>query len=319
MTPFRWIVVLASAAVFAVAGPATGALAHHGRIGHHKVKHRPTRAQATLPVERIESIVRLQGSDINGVLSLGVDRTDINNVTLHGVPIDPSFEINGEFDFQPLGNGRAFENGDLPVKADEINPVIDAIVSHGLTFQAEHQHMYDFSPMVWFIHVRGEGNPIQLAEGLHAVLEATSTPLPQAPPKDPKTPLDASRLKSILHGYNAEVGDNGVVTVYVARRNPIFIGGVRVNPATNIATNVAFEPLGSSGTQAAVVPDYGMQANEINPVVAFARSHGWDIGCLYNQETDEHPQLYFSHQFKTGDPYVLAGEVRAALDRMNSQ
>ncbi len=23
------------------------------------------------------------------------------------------------------------------------------------------------------------------------------------------------------------------------------------------------------------------------------RQQGWDIGCLYNQETDEHPQLYF--------------------------
>jgi hypothetical protein len=319
MTPLRWILVAACAAAFGVAGPAAAALTHHGHHANHRAKHRSTRASATLPVERIESIMQLQGSDINGVLSLGVDRTDIDNVTLHGVPIDPSFEINGEFDFQPLGNGQALENGDLPVKPDEINPVIDAIVSHGLTFQAEHQHMYDFSPMVWFIHIRGKGNAVQLAEGLHAVLKATSTPLPQAPPKDPKTPFDAGRLQSILHGYDAEVSDNGIVTVYVARRNPVFIDGVRVNPATNIATNVAFEPLNSSGSRAAVVPDYGMVAGEINPVMAFARSRGWDIGCLYNQETGEHPQLYFSHQFKTGDPYALAAEVRAALDRMNSQ
>jgi hypothetical protein len=30
-------------------------------------------------------------------------------------------------------------------------------------------------------------------------------------------------------------------------------------------------------------------------------ARGWFVGCLYNQETAEHPQLYFSHQLKTGD------------------
>lgn len=41
--------------------------------------------------------------------------------------------------------------------------------------------------------------------------------------------------------------------------------------------------------------------------------------CLYNQETDEHPQLFFSHRFKTGDPYQLAQEVREDLNRTNAQ
>ena len=47
------------------------------------------------------------------------------------------------------------------------------------------------------------------------------------------------------------------------------------------------------------------------------RSRRWDIGCLYNQETDERPQLFFSHQFKTGDPLELAHEIRAGLDLLN--
>src|SRR5581483_4180713 len=123
MTTVRRALIVACLVVCGVAVPATAAVAHHAATHHRAAKHRAARATATLPVERIESILQLQGSAINGVLSLGVDRTDIDNVTLHGVPIDPSFEINGEFDFQPLGNGRAFENGDLPVKPDEINAV----------------------------------------------------------------------------------------------------------------------------------------------------------------------------------------------------
>ncbi len=47
------------------------------------------------------------------------------------------------------------------------------------------------------------------------------------------------------------------------------------------------------------------------------RSMGWQVGCLYNQETDEYPQLYWAHQFKAGDPYALAQQVRKGLDRLD--
>ena len=60
-----------------------------------------------------------------------------------------------------------------------------------------------------------------------------------------------------------------------------------------------------------------MVAREINAVVGLEHSLGWDVGCLYNQETDEQPQLYFSHQFKTGDPIELANEIRSGLNLMD--
>jgi hypothetical protein len=272
-----------------------------------------------LPTKAMAAALQIQPSMVDGVASFGVERTDIDNVTLDGVPILPSFEINGELDFQPLPAGQSFMNGDLALKPSELDPVIATAIRNGLTVQAEHQHMYDFSPMVWFVHLRAKGDPVTIAEDLHNVLAQTSTPLPQAPASHPTTPLDVKRLKRILHGYDAEVGTDGVVTVYVARRNRVEIDGVRVKPATNIATNVGFEPLNASGTKVAVIPDFAMQAKETNAVLGTMSAQGWDIGCLYNQETDESPQLFFSHQFKTGDPYQLAQEIRAGLDQTNSQ
>jgi hypothetical protein len=44
------------------------------------------------------------------------------------------------------------------------------------------------------------------------------------------------------------------------------------------------------------------------------RHRGWFQGCLYNQETDEHPQLYFDHMLKVGNAYALAAEIRRGLD-----
>jgi hypothetical protein len=237
------------------------------------------------------------------------------------VTFTPAFEVDGTLTFQPLSGGRAFFNGDIALKESETNAVIDAILHNGLVFQAFHMHfdhMRDSTgAQVWFIHFRGVDDPIALAHAVHRVLLATSTPLPQTMPSNPTTPLDPDRLASILHG-TAEVGDEGVVTVSVNRTDTIRIHGVEVSPEANISTTVAFKPLNSAGTAAAVAPDFSMTGRETLTVIKQMRYQGWHVGCLYNQETQEHPQLFFSHMVKKGDPYALAAQVRSGLDLTNS-
>ncbi len=231
----------------------------------------------------------------------------------------PAFELDGALTFQPLGYRYAFFNGNTPaLKAEECNPVIDAIIANGLIFEAFHQHYIETSPNVWFIHWRGEGDPLRLAQGARNVLAATSTPLPQTMPSNPTTPLDPDRLASILHG-DAQVGDEGVVTVTIDRTDTIVIDGIHVSPEANISTDVEFKPLSSSGSSAAAGPDFSMTSAEVMPVVTRMRQQGWFDACLYNQETNEYPQLYFSHMLKTGDPYTLAQEIRRGLDLTASE
>lgn len=271
-----------------------------------------------LPAAGIQKIVQAQGMVSNGVLSIDIARSDIGKVKGPlGVTFTPSFEIDGTLTFQPLGDDLAFFNGDLPLKADETDRFIDALIANGLTFQAFHQHYTEMRPQIWFIHWRGVGRPLDLAVAVHNVLKATSTPLPQTMPSKPKTPLDAKRLAKILHG-DAQVGDDGVVTVSISRRDRIVIGGVKASPDANISTDVEFKPLASSGASAAAGPDFSMTGTEVQPVVSLMRKQGWHVGCLYNQETSESPQLYFSHMLKTGDAYALASEIRLGLDKTAS-
>ena len=207
----------------------------------------------------------------------------------------------------------AFFNADLPLRAEETNRFIDAINANGMTFQALHMHYTDQRPQVWFIHWRGIGAPLALAQAAHNVLKSTGTKLPQRMPAKPTSPLDHQRLAKILGGQ-ATVGDKGVVTVNVSRGGRIVIDGVHVSPEANISTNIEFKPLSAHGAQAAAAPDFAMTGHEITPVVKLMRAKHWYVGCLYNQETDEDPQLYFSHMLKTGDAYALAAEIRAGLD-----
>lgn len=299
---------VAAGGVLAAATPLTAAAGAHGDHGSEHGQH------GVLPADQIQQIVQAQGTVTNGVLSIEIERQDIGHASGPlGVTFTPAFEINGTLTFQPLGYGSAFFNGDLALKPEETNPVIDAIIANGLIFQAFHQHYIETSPNIWFIHFRGEGDPLKLAQGIHNVLKVTSTPLPQTMPSNPKTPLDPDRLASILHG-DAQVGDEGVVTVTVSRTDTIVIDGIRVSPEANISTEVQFKPLSSSGSSAAAGPDFSLESSEVMPVVSLMRQQGWFQGCLYNQETNESPQLYFDHMLKTGDAYSLAQEIRRGLD-----
>jgi hypothetical protein len=263
-------------------------------------------------IDDIQAIIQAQGMVSNGILSIGIDRDDFPNIKKGNVPIKPSFQVNGNLFFQGIVGGRAAMNGDMALKPGEIDPFIDQLLTHNIVFQAEHQHFYDLSPMVWFIHFRMFGDPIEIAEGVKAALNATSTPFPQRSPNNPTTPLPAEELGRIL-GATPSIGANGVVTFDVPRKELIRLAGIRISPYLNIASSIVFEPHGG-GEHAAVAPDFALIASEVNEVVRLMRARDWDIGCLYNQETDEHPQLYFSHEFKTGDSIELAEEIRAALN-----
>ena len=272
-----------------------------------------------LPAAQIQRILQAQGTVSKGVLGVDISRDDIGDVSGPlGVTFTPAFELNGTLTFQPLGDSYAFFNGDLALKAQECNPFIDAILSNGLILQAFHQHYIETDPNVWFIHWRGEGDPLHLARAVKNVIDVTSTPFPQQPPAHPRTPLDPGRLGKILHG-SAQVGAEGVVTVTVERTDKIVIDGIEVSPEANIYTEVQFKPMSASGGHAAVGPDFGMQAAEVMPVVALMRGQGWFQGCLYNQETNEQPQLYFDHMLKVGDAYTLAHEIRRGLNLTDSQ
>ncbi len=292
-----------------LSGPTDEGLDNASRTAPYGMHSFPTDLQ-----HAIERIVQAKGTINYGLLQIEIDRNDIQNVTLRGTPIYPSFEINGDLNFEWLGGNKVAMNSDLCLKRDEVDPFIDQLIKHDIYFQAEHQHFYDFEPIVFFIHFRAIGDAEAIARGIKAALNATSTPFPQAPPKHPTTPLPAARIGEII-GAKPSVGAKGVVSLQVPRAEPIILGGIRVNPYLNISLPIAFEPLGNG--QAAAVPDFGMVSSEIQRLVGHMRGLSWDIGCLYNQETDEHPQLFFSHQFKTGDPIELAHNIRSGLELLN--
>jgi hypothetical protein len=272
-----------------------------------------------LSLKALEGALKIEGETTEGLAHFPVDRDDAKSVKgPQGVEFSSAFEINGDLYFQPLKHGGlALLNGDVPLKPHELNPFVDALLANGLTFQAMHQHYVDLRPMYWFVHFRGVAEPLALAKAIKAALDVTAISFPQKQPDKTPTSLDARRLAKILHG-TATVGEEGVVTVDVSRKHTIDLGGVEANPDANLSTNVEFKPH-AKGSATAAAPDFSLTAAEVMPVVRAMRANGWEVHCLYNQETAESPQLYFSHMLKTGDAYALAAEVRKGLDLTDSE
>lgn len=309
------------AAGLATVGFPDVALSANGALPSGKPQSAPegssVQAGGTLPVKQMEEILRTDGNVTDGVLAISQDRKDLHVKGPGGIPVKPAWEVKHEFAFQSIADGKAVISGELSLLSKEANPVIDQILKHGLIFQALHQHFLDLSPQLFHIHFRGVGNPLDLARAVAAVVGATGTPLPQKSAAEPKTPLDKDKLEKILGG-TAEVADDGVVVVSVPRKETIVVGGVAWKSEMGVSHTVAFQPL-DGGKRTAVAPDFALIASEINPLVQLMREQGFTIHCLYNQETAESPQLYFSHQLAVGDAYDLARKIRNGLERTNTK
>jgi hypothetical protein len=118
-----------------------------------------------LPVNEMTAILQADGIVSGAVLEVDIDRSDLDVLGPDGVKFVDGFQLQHEFFFQQLAGGTAIMNGDMALRPTEIQPVIDGLTRLGFTFQAFHQHLYNITPMVWFIHLRQVGQPLDLLAG----------------------------------------------------------------------------------------------------------------------------------------------------------
>ena len=113
-----------------------------------------------------------------GVYRVGLPRSDLK-VTLDGVAIKPALAFGSWLAFQAMGD-NAMVMGDLVLTQDEVNPVMKRLAEGGIEITALHNHLLRAEPMTMYMHVEGHGDPVKMAEELHAALALSKTPLGQS-------------------------------------------------------------------------------------------------------------------------------------------
>src|SRR3954464_8781961 len=141
-----------------------------------------------------------RGAAVGGdVHRYGFPRTDLQ-VTIDGVTIRPTLALGGWAAFKPM-HGGAMVMGDLVLLEAEVNPVMAKLIENGLEVTAVHNHILRSTPLPFYMHIGGHGDPVKLATALRTALAESKTPL--APPAAAASPpptidLDTAQLDQII-------------------------------------------------------------------------------------------------------------------------
>jgi Domain of Unknown Function (DUF1259) len=140
--------------------------------------HTPLTPQTANPADQkvdLDTAALDQAIGVTGKVSGGVYKFSIApkyTITSMGMTIPPSMGMSTGLAFQPLGKGRAAVTGDFVLLGKQINPVIRALRTNGISVTALHSHMLDATPTVFFMHFYATGDALALAHGLRAGLDA---------------------------------------------------------------------------------------------------------------------------------------------------
>ena len=272
---------------------------------------------AALDVEAIAKAAQTQATVSGDVVRIGWNRDDVA-VKIDGMVFPPTAGLSSWAAFKATGKGEdAMVMGDMVVFQDEVDAAMDAAFKHGLEVTALHNHFFYDEPKVYFMHIDGHGQAVELATGVKAVWDAIkrvrvtlaqpATHFAGAVP-EPNGKIDARSIESIT-GLNAAINPDSVIKISTAR--PAVMHGTEIGGTMGLTSWAAF----SGGDDWAVMDgDFIMTANEVQPVLKTLRGNGLHIVALHNHMISEQPAYYFTHFWGKGPVVELAKAFKAALD-----
>jgi len=249
---------------------------------------------------------------------IGWSRSDVP-VMVDGAPLPPAAGLGTWAAFKSTGNGKAIVMGDTVVFQDEVGPAMDAAFANGLSVTALHNHFFYAKPMVYFMHIGGEGPPDRLAASVKAVWDAIKAVRAAHPrpaegfggPRPQSGKLNAGAIGRITGLPASRHGT--VVKVSVGRAG--HLNAASIGASMGLTSWAAFS---GSDPAASIDGDFIMTAPEVQPVLKALRRAGLHIVALHNHMIDTSPMFYFTHFWGTGDAASLARGFRAALDAQSA-
>ncbi len=255
-----------------------------------------------------------QGDVKDNVLKINIPRNDVS-VTVAGVKTPTPFGFGGWLALT-TGTGMDVMMGDLVLTQEEVNPVMSALLDHGIDVTALHNHFFQDEPRMFFMHVHGHGAPMDLARKVKPALDligkARSAPSP--PPAAAPTPpqIDTAKIAQIA-GHQGE--QTGAVYKITIGRDDLKLTemGAPINARMGLNTWAAFV---GTNENAAIAGDVAMLADEVTPVLKALRQNGLDVVALHQHMTNTQPMIFFLHYWGTGPADRLATGFKAALDQL---
>jgi hypothetical protein len=264
---------------------------------------------------QIDQALGRSGQKVSDVYKVGFPRTDLH-VSVHGLAIKPGLALGSRAAFMGTDD-HAMVMGDLGLLEDELNPVMERLRSAGFEISAVHNHLIEETPHVVYMHYMGHGTASQLANGLHAALAVSKTPLdkPAAVAEEPTAPAWVKAVEDSVGRKGTFKG--GVLSYSVPRGEAVTMEGMTVAPAAGVAEAINFQAADSGNV--ATTGDFVLTAEEVNPVIAELQTHHILVTALHSHMLTEQPRLFFMHFWTVGGPESVGGGIAAALKHVSTK
>ena len=261
--------------------------------------------------QEVLKIIGKSGDYKQNVLKVNVPRNDLH-VTIADYPVPTAFGFGGWFALTKGNDGNDVMMGDLVLLEDEVNPVMSALLEHGLEVTALHNHFFWDKPRVYFMHVHGHGKAIDLANEIKPSLDLMGKAAPASSAAPAKTSLDTAAIAKIV-GHEGE--QNGAVYKITVGREDLSVKemGATINARMGLNTWAAFV---GTNEEAAVAGDVAMLETEVTATLKALRSHGLDVVAIHHHMINSKPTIIFLHYWGKGPADKLATGFKAALDEL---
>ena len=247
-----------------------------------------------------------------GTYRLTVPRPDLV-VTVDGVRLRSRDAAAGWAAFKPIPGGAVL-TAELPLLADEVNPVLSAALLHDLRVTSLHPHFTREEPRLLFLNLAAIGETDSLAAAMGAVLQTLEDVKGQ--PRETPPTVDLARVTFYPAPVDSVLGVRGRMrdgAYEVTLPRSAILEGFELGEPSGIASRVAFA---GGPTSAVVRGELAVLEEELQPVLKALRAAGIEIASIEDAAMGEEPNYVHVHIWGRGSATELAQAIRDALDVM---
>ncbi len=266
--------------------------------------------------QQVLKITGKSGDFKANVLKVNVPRSDLH-VSIAGFAVPTPFGFGGWFALTKGDGGDDVMMGDLVLTQDEVNPVMSALLDHGIDVTALHNHFFWDDPRVFFMHIHGHGKAADLANEIKPALDLIGSGSGAPAAKNaaaPSVALDTARIAKIV-GHDGE--QNGAVYKITIGRDSLSVKemGATINARMGLNTWAAFA---GTDEDAAVAGDVAMLESEVTAVLKALRAHGLEVVAIHHHMINTRPVVILLHYWGRGPAEKLATGFKAVLDELGT-
>jgi len=257
-----------------------------------------------------------------GVYTTALPRNDLQ-ITIKGDPVPIAFGFGGWASIKRTLDGQqAMLMSDTVLLQEEVNPLISAAQNRNLQVTAIHNHFFYENPRIFYMHLHGMGDPVDLARKYGAAIQNTKLHPSNQPSSATSSGAPGAKGAFDLAALDRTIGHtgkaNGPVYKYVVGRDDLRVIAMGAEVTTAIGLNTWAAFAGDSNA-AHIAGDVAMLESEVNPVIRALRQHDLEVVAVHQHMLEEQPRIIFLHYYSRGPALTLAEGFRAALDQLGGK